>query len=155
MSILKYGIGSFIIGYIYFNRNPSRNIPIGDNLVSPADGTVVGIKNNNIEIFIGITDVHYQRSPFDGLVTNIIQESPYYNIIELDTQLGYVTIERWAGDIARLITTSIKQGQHIRKGEIIGRILLGSHCAVTVPIGFDIRVVEGQHVIAGETIVAE
>lgn len=152
--LLDYGIGIIILGYLYFNRNPSRNIPIGDNIVSPADGTIVDIKNNNIEIFIGLLDVHFQRAPFQGQVTNIIEKIPTYNVIELSTPLGYITIERWAGEIAKTVDTFIKPGQYVEKGDVIGRILLGSHCAVTIPQNLDIKVVKGQHVIAGETILA-
>jgi len=47
--------------YFYFNRNPDRIIQPG--IVSPADGTIKIINNNRIEIFIDLTDVHYQRAP--------------------------------------------------------------------------------------------
>lgn len=151
-----YDVGiTILLGYLYFNRNPIRSIPPGDNLVSPADGTIQSIQNNRIEIFINITDVHFQRAPFQGQVTNIIQDTPYYNVIELSTSLGYITIERWAGELARTITTTVKADQYVKKGDIIGRILLGSHTSVTIPPGLKIKVTQGQHVIAGETIIAD
>lgn len=152
--IYTYGLELIVLGYLYFNRNPSRIITTGNNLVSPADGIVVDIRNNQIELFIQITDVHFQRAPFQGQVTNIIEKIPTYNVIELSTPLGYITIERWAGEIAKTVDTFVEPGQYVKKGDVIGRILLGSHCAVTVPIGLNIRVVKGQHLIAGETIIA-
>lgn len=147
--------GVAIFAYLYFNRNPERNIPIGNNIVSPADGTIVSIIGNRIEVFLSLFDVHYQRAPFEGYITKIIEDSSSYNVIELDTPLGYITIERWAGKIARTITTFVKVGNHVKKGEVIGRILLGSHTAVTIPPHLSIKVIEGQHVLAGETIIAE
>lgn len=153
--IYYYGLFTLLLGYIYFNRNPFRTIPEGNNFVAPADGTIVDIKDNRIEIFIGITDVHYQRAHQSGIITNIIEDNPLYNLIELDTPLGYTIIERWAGDIARTIITFVKIGDHVKKGQIIGRILLGSHTAITIPPGLMIKVNIGDHIIAGETIIAE
>lgn len=153
--LLSYIIPAIFLSYLYFNRKPVRIITPGYNLVSPADGTIIDIKDNRIEIFIGITDIHEQRAPQSGQITNIIQDSPLYNMIELETKLGRVTIERWAGDIARTVTTSVKLGQYVEKGQIIGHILLGSHTAITISPYLSIKVIEGQHVLAGETILAE
>lgn len=153
--ILITGLRSLLFGYMYFNRNPYRTIPNGDNIVSPADGTIVDIQNNRVEIFIGITDIHYQRAPQSGTVTNIIGTTKEYNLIEIDTPLGYVTVERWSGMLAKTVQTNVELGDIVNKGNVIGRILLGSHTAITVPPYLTLKVVKGQHVIAGETIIAE
>lgn len=155
MKLLSNILSALAIGYLYFNRNPYRNIPPGDNIVSPADGTIQSIKDNRIDIFINLPDVHIQRAPQNGQITNIIQDSPLYNIIELSTPLGYTTIERWAGELARTITTDIKLNQYVEKGQIIGRILLGSHTSITIPPNLTIKVKPYQHILAGETIIAE
>jgi len=141
--------------YVFFNRNPNRQIPYGRNLVAPADGTIVDIKGNKIEIFIGLLDVHAQRSPYDGVVTGLLDTVKEYNLIELSTNLGYITIERWAGELAKTVTTNVKLGDYVSKGDTIGRILLGSHAAVTIPPYLTIKVTKGQHVIAGQTIIAD
>lgn len=153
--IFTYGIGIIILGYVYFNRNPDRLIPIGDTIVSPADGTIQYIKDNRIDIFINITDVHYQRAPFQGQIFNIMQESPLYNVIELETRLGHIIIERWAGELARTVITYVKPNQYVEKGQIIGKILLGSHTSIMIPPYLTIKVKPYQHVLAGETILAE
>ena len=87
--------------YFWFFRNPPRTIPSGDNIVSPADGTVVYLKTvepeeevivikqgvaakirdivrqdmDSRKILIGIFmspfDVHYNRSPVSGTVEQI------------------------------------------------------------------------------------
>ncbi len=142
------------LGYLYFNRNPPRTIPEGNNVVSPADGTITDITKNRIEIFIGITDVHYQRSPFEGQIINIIEDNPSYNLIEMNTPLGYTVIERWGGELARTVITYVEKGQYVKKGDIIGRIILGSHASITIPPYLNILVRSNQHVLAGETIIA-
>lgn len=144
-----------ISGYMFFNRSPNRLIPEGQNIVTPADGIIVDIDNNKIEIFIGILDIHVQRAPQSGIVTNIIGKNKEYNLIELNTDMGYVIIERWAGNLAKTVTTDVNIGDYINKGSVIGRILLGSHAAITIPPGLTIKVTKGQHVTAGETIIAE
>lgn len=154
MKLSSYIIPTVLLGYLYFNRNPNRNIPAGDSIVSPADGTIQSIKDNRIEIFINLYDVHVQRAPQSGQITNIIDYNSTYNLIELETQLGNITVERWAGELARTVTTDVKLNQYIEKGQIIGRILLGSHASITIPLGLTIKVTEGQHVFAGETILA-
>ena len=86
--IYKYVLGVLSLGYIYFNRKPGRVIAEGINLVSPADGTLIDIKNNKIEIFIELLDVHYQRAPQSGVVTNIIDIDRKYNLIGLYLSIG-------------------------------------------------------------------
>ena len=155
-------IGSLLVfgkGYKYFNRNPNRTIPSGNNFVAPADGIVESIERDNrgyikIQIFIGLTDVHYQRSPFFGSVVNITGNSSC-NKIELSTIFGNTTIERWSGILARTVVTKVKVGDIVGKGDIIGRILLGSHCSITIPKSMTISVCVGDHLLAGETVVAE
>jgi len=150
-----YGIGTLVLGYLYFNRNPDRKIPLGNNLVAPSDGTVKLI-DNKIEIFIGLLDVHYQRTPCDGYITNVIERnSNNRNIIELSTAFGNITIERWSGFMARTVMTFVRTGDYINKGDRLGRILLGSHCTITIPNNLSIVVNLGQHLLAGRTIIAE
>ncbi len=153
--IFNYTIGALTLGYLYFNRNPVPNIPPGNNIISPASGKIIEIKSNRIEIFIDIWDIHYQRSPVEGTIINIENQSSRYNLIEIDSNMGHVTIERWAGELAKTITTIIKQGQYVTKGQVLGRILLGSHTAITISPYITIKVKLGQHVEVGQTIIAE
>lgn len=146
--------GALIAGILYFNRNPDRLVPTGYNLVSPADGDIISIQNNRIEIFINITDVHFQRAPCDTIVKYITGDSSY-NKMWLSTSFGNIVIERWSGIIARTVITYVNIGDFISKGKEIGRILLGSHCSITVPLNMTIKVSIGDHLLAGETVIAE
>src|SRR5690348_11205341 len=61
---------------LWFFRDPDRKIPQGAVMVSPADGKIVSIKRLNdhqtrISIFLNIFDVHVNRSPVAGQITNI------------------------------------------------------------------------------------
>jgi phosphatidylserine decarboxylase len=88
----------FFWRHVWFFRNPSRRVPPGEHIVSPADGTVVyvervpanapviSIKNNRtlsvadivkedlsemkalIGVFMSPFDVHYNRAPMSGQV---------------------------------------------------------------------------------------
>jgi len=87
--------------YVWFFRNPPRVVPAGNNLVSPADGTVVYVKDVGPEqevivikqgmaatikdiaredidspkvligVFMSPLDVHYNRAPLTGKVESI------------------------------------------------------------------------------------
>lgn len=91
-------IAGLVIAFLLFYRfwflmDPVRKIPQGNNIVSPADGKVIDIKEVKgnaeinkgkgvieanakkrsymITIFMTPFDVHYQRAPYDGVVEDI------------------------------------------------------------------------------------
>lgn len=152
--LINYTLGFLTLGYLYFNRNPLPSIPSGDNIISPASGKIIDITNNRIEIFINIWDIHYQRTPIAGTISKIENQTPMYSLIEMESILGHITIERWAGELARQITTILQENQFVTKGQVLGRILLGSHTAITIPPFMHLIVKVGQHVDVGETILA-
>src|SRR5580698_6656638 len=60
----------------WFFRDPERTVPPGRVMVSPADGKVVavvpeGSGHTRISIFLNIFDVHVNRSPIGGVITDI------------------------------------------------------------------------------------
>ncbi len=105
MSIILFVIILIAFPYIwwqfYFLRNPNRNIPGGDGVVSPADGKVIAVfssqkkdlqlfKNNKkyrgqiktmttdvadevnvIVIYMSLFDVHYNRIPVAGKILKV------------------------------------------------------------------------------------
>jgi len=146
---LIYGIIGLSSFYIYFNRNPNREIQQG--IISPTDGFIEKIENNRIDIFIGLLDVHYQRAPISGTIINI-QDFPSENknIIIIESPTITITVERRSGILARSIRTFISIGDYIEKGTIIGRILLGSHTAI-YPI-YNPTVEVGNRILSGQTI---
>ncbi len=146
---IKIGLLSLAIFYAYFNRNPIRVIEVG--VTSPADGTIEKIENNKIDIFIGITDVHIQRAPITGSVISI-QDYPNENknIIIISNLISTYIIERKGELIARSVLTSVQIGDNVTKGQIIGKIMLGSHTSIYPIINPIVNV--GDHIIAGQTL---
>jgi len=146
---LTYGITGLAAFYIYFNRNPNREIQQG--IVSPTDGFIEKIENNRIDIFIGLLDVHYQRAPISGTIIDI-QDFPSENknIIIIESPIITITVERRGGILARSVRTFISIGDYVEKGTIIGRILLGSHTAI-YPI-YNPIVKVNERILSGQTI---
>src|SRR6266576_496852 len=61
---------------LYFFRDPDREVPPGPVAVSPADGKVVAVKpdgsgSNRISIFLNVFNVHVNRTPIPGRITDI------------------------------------------------------------------------------------
>ncbi len=59
-----------------------------------------------------------------------------------------------AGLVARRIVTHIEKGDSVQAGERFGVIRFGSRVDVYLPEGVEPQVVEGQTILAGETILA-
>jgi phosphatidylserine decarboxylase len=120
-----------------------------------------------ISIFMSPMDVHVQRAPFNGRVAKIQYKKGKFvkadSIRALSNESNEILLEdvdsikviQIAGFVARRIECWVKKGQHVVKGERIGRINLGSQVSVIVPKNVKLRVKEGQRVTAGQTIIAE
>lgn len=148
---------TIVLGYSYFNRNPIRYIPINDNIiVSPVDGTITKISNNKIDIHIGITDVHYQRAPYNGTIIDIYGDSSGHYIVLNNSMYGDFIIERHGVPLINNVVTFVKKGDIVNKGDIIGKITFGSFCSIQLPLipSMNIVVREGQHISAGEGVIA-
>jgi phosphatidylserine decarboxylase len=165
----------------FFNRDPERAIPPGDNLVAPADGVIKEIVKTETKTYyiVGLSfwDVHVVRTPVAGTVTDVYEEgevvfrdaSETAGLVFLKEKASpvqkTVTIVTDAGQEykVRLITSwwasrlkvSARVGQKIGKGDRIGRILLGSSVVIDAPTTdvFDTPV--GSRVVAGETVICK
>src|SRR5580692_5394463 len=65
---------------LYFFRDPERQAPEGPVAVSPADGKVVAVHpekagTNRISIFLNVFDVHVNRVPIGGRITDVRYET--------------------------------------------------------------------------------
>lgn len=165
--------------FTYFFRDPERRIPAGEGLVvSPADGRVViaGPADprwsppgnwSQVTIFLSPMDVHMNRTPVDGTVTRVEYRAgkflPAYkedanqnelNEIWIDHQGTPVVIRQIVGVLARRIVCRVVEGQTLARGERIGLMKFGSRMDVFLPPEAEVLVHLGDHVVAGETVLA-
>ena len=63
-------------------------------------------------------------------------------------------VRQIAGLIARRVVTRVGEGDELNKGDRIGLIRFGSRVDVFLPESFIPSVAQGEHVRAGETIIA-
>ena len=176
LSIPFFGLALFVT---YFFRDPDRTPPEDPRLwVSPADGKVVYVGPEKegtgdrvqVSIFLSIFNVHINRSPASGTITNVRytagQFLPAYreqasshneqNEMELTVDGSLeITVRQIAGLVARRIVFSKKKDDHLERGERFGLIQFGSRVDVLMPAGTKVRLSEGQHVKGGESILAE
>ena len=123
-----------------------------------------------ISIFMSVFDVHINRSPVAGTVRRVVYIPGKFLNADLDkasdeNERQHVLVERpdgqpvgctqIAGLVARRIVPFIKPGDIVAAGQRIGLIRFGSRVDVYLPHGTDAKVLLGQTVIAGETVLAE
>lgn len=181
----KYGlviVSILIMGFtLNFFRDPDRSTPNQDNIVvSPADGKILIVKDvvddrfingdaQQISIFMSPLDVHVNRIPISGQVDYLNYVSGDYlvayhdkadkrnerNEIGITSKHGKVLFTQVAGMVARRIISELKTGDRVKIGERFGMIKFGSRVDVIVDKNWSIKVREGDHVTAGETILYE
>ena len=173
------------LALLAFYRNPPRHTPEADNIiVAPADGIIVEISRAvpgpdetspvlRIMIFLRVYDVHVNRSPCTGRVSNVVYRPGKFlnalkaeadtsnecNTISIDPRLplpGPIRVRQIAGVLARRIVCKAQSGDNLLSGQSFGMIKLGSRTEVCLPEhpGWEITVKIGQKVAAGQTILA-
>ncbi len=159
----------FTCGLCLFFRDPER-LADSENetdVLSPADGRVLSVQDHTLSIFMNIHNVHVNRSPVDGTVTDIRYHKggnlPAFhkdsdrnekNRIVLRTERGDVTVTQISGAIVRRIVCYVNQNEGVKKGQRIGMSRFGSRVDVTLPQDYSFVVAKGQKVKAGKTVIA-
>ena len=142
--------------------------------LSADDGT--GIRGmgespvTRVSIFMSVFDVHINRAPIGGTIRRVVYIPGKFVNADLDkaseenerqhflvergdgVQIGFTQI---AGLIARRIVPFVKSGDIVAAGQRVGLIRFGSRVDVYLPEGTEPKVLMGQKVIAGETVLAE
>ncbi len=123
-----------------------------------------------ISIFMSVFDVHINRAPIAGTVRRLVYMPGKFMNADLDkaseeNERQHILIERGdgvaigftqiAGLVARRIVPFVKPGDTVAKGQRVGLIRFGSRVDVYLPAGTDSKVLLGQKMIAGETVLAE
>lgn len=158
----------------WFFRDPERVLPVGPVALSPADGRVVAVvpegdRRTRISIFLNIFDVHVNRSPITGIITDITYQPGKFlvasrgiasaeneqNIITIRADDGTkVVVKQIAGLIARRIVCTKNIGEAVQAGERIGMIKFGSRVDVIFGPEWRVEVSPGMHVSAGSSVLA-
>ncbi len=178
-TIWQIGYFSLFAFMIYFFLNPER-IPEekGDDvIISPSDGEIIEIteckepfftEKNMIKISIrlGLIDNHIQRSPIEGnlkaqkylhgeflaLSSEKASELNEQNRTLFENEKISVVTNQIAGFITRRIVNFTNEGK-IELGQRYGMIMFGSQVDIYIPKETTIKVIVGQKLKAGETLI--
>ena len=185
--VLYFGFGAYgaviplvlACYFTYFFRNPSRAIPMDENLiVSPADGTVQDVVElpddefvkgpcRKIIIFLSVFNVHVNRSPIAGEIKcqkyvcgrfrpAYKDEVGFENerhMLGIEHEQGFrVTVTQIAGILARRIVSWVTLDDNMQKGQVYGLIKFGSCTELVVPANVEVLVKKGDKVRGGESV---
>ena len=153
-------------------------------IISPADGRVIEISKitpdeeiglpvgnwTRVCVFMNVFDVHVNRSPMLGKIfyKNYIPGS-FFNasldkassenerlILGMETENGKkIAFVQIAGLVARRIICDVGIGSLLKAGEVFGLIRFGSRVDIYFPSDVSVMVLNGQKMIAGETIIGD
>lgn len=146
---------------------PPSELRVDDGSGNPglAEGPVT-----RISIFMSVFDVHINRAPIAGTVRRVVYIPGKFVNADLDkaseeNERQHLLIERSdglrigftqiAGLVARRIVPFVKPGDLVAKGQRVGLIRFGSRVDVYLPAGTEPKVLMGQKIVAGETILGE
>ena len=165
----------------FFFRDPIREIktPNQDKFLSPADGTILSVKDiedpdigpsKKISIFLSFFNVHRQWVPLNSKVLNMHYNPGKYfiafkekasldnehtSILFKDTHDNPFRIKQIAGFIARRIVNHMKPDLQVEIGQKLGFIKFGSRVEIVVPNNFEVFVQKGDKVKGCKTILGE
>jgi phosphatidylserine decarboxylase len=175
-------LGLLAVFLINFFRDPHRT---GSDkhvdVLSPADGTVVQIKDvadgsvwpgltKQVSIFMSVFDVHVNRAPITGKIVHyrynpgkklaaMVEKSSTeneQNLIVVEDGRGHrLAFKQIAGLLARRIVFDKKEGDEIVRGERVGMIKFGSRVDMFFPADAKLLVNLKDKVKVGLTVVAE
>ena len=174
LAVVPLLLGGF---FLWFFRDPERLVPSSAGaIVSPADGKVTDVSSIRlnggdcirISIFLNVFNVHVNRSPISGLITDVTYQRGKFgnamgaisaeeneqNIVTVKGDCGTVVFKQIAGLLARRIVFNKKVGDHVTCGERIGLIKFGSRVDVMFPAAAEIKVKLGDHVAGGSSLLA-
>ena len=174
LAVIPLLLGAF---FLWFFRDPERQIPAtAGAIVSPADGKVTDVSMvqsggescTRISIFLNVFNVHVNRSPIAGVITDITYQRGKFgnamgaisaeqneqNIVTVRGQAGLVTFKQIAGLLARRIVFTKNVGDAVACGERVGLIKFGSRVDVVFPAVAELRVKVGDHVRGGSSLLA-
>jgi len=185
--LIQWWIAGAVLALVFlfllnFFRDPHRaGSERHIDVLSPADGTVVQIKDvpdgevwqgltKQVSIFMSVFDVHVNRAPISGRIVHyrynpgkkiaaFAEKSSTENeqnlVVIEDSHGGRVAFKQIAGLLARRIVFDKKEGDEVVRGERVGMIKFGSRVDMFFPPDADIKVGMRDKVKVGITVIAE
>ena len=163
----------------YFFRDPERSAPNEPGLIiAPADGKVTRVESVSpgapdapqlVSIFLSPFDVHINRAPIAGKITNVAYTKGRYmmatkaessllneqNALTIEGEGVTLVCKQIAGILARRIVCWRKSGDQVARGERFGLIKFSSRTDLLMPANVEIKVAVGMRVKGGETIIGK
>ena len=173
--LLATGIGAVLTAALAcFFRDPERTVPqLAGAVVSPADGRIHEIATEQggrrrVSIFLSLADVHVNRAPYDGKVTEVTYRPGRFlaaykaeasrqnesNRVTIDSAEATIDVKQIAGVLARRIVCRARAGDTLEKGQRYGLIRFGSRTDLFLPADCDVVAQVGDRVRGAETILA-
>lgn len=179
-ALLSAACGLAGLFFCFFFRDPEWAIPADPSqLLSPADGTVVIIREvdepffikgraRQVSIFMSPLNVHINRIPMAGTV----EYKQYYpgkflpafrdkastdneqTHLGVATPSGKILMKQIAGTLARRVVCHAGVGDLVAQGQRYGLIKLGSRVDLYFPPEWEVKVKLNDHVQGGLTFVA-
>jgi phosphatidylserine decarboxylase len=173
-----WALAAFVM---YFFRDPERVIPSGNGVISPADGRVVDVRRIHLDgqqfwkisIFLNIFNVHVNRAPIGGVITQqsytpgrfCIASRPEASVENEQNTVAIlapgdgpnstVIFKQIAGAVARRIVFNKKVGDRVQRGERVGLIKFGSRVDLFIPPSYALSVATGDRVKGGLDWIAQ
>jgi len=165
----------------FFFRDPVREIKPSnqDDFLSPADGTVLYVKDfkdpdigdsKKIAVFLSFFNVHRQWVPSNSKVLNMHYNPGKYfiafkdkasldnehtSILFKDINDNPFRIKQIAGFVARRIVNHMQPELKVKIGQKLGFIKFGSRVEIIVPNTFDVSVKKGDKVRGCRTVLGQ
>ncbi len=177
--------GMLTLAMLMFYRDPPRRPTTGgDLLLAPADGKIMRIERDylaegsdrpelRIVIFLSVFNVHINRSPCAGTVTDVAHNpGEFLNALKPEATTrnenclvtirpqsplpGPIHVRQIAGVLARRVVCMLEPGDELSAGQRFGMIKLGSQTEIRVPeeSRWELQVARGDSVKAGLTVLA-
>ncbi len=141
-----------------------------EQAVPPAELGLPAVPRTRVSVFLSIFDVHVQRIPLAGEVTEVAYRPGAFLSADLDKASEVnernslviapadggepLVVTQIAGLVARRIVCQVRAGDQVTAGQTYGLIRFGSRVDHYLPAGAEVTVALGQRTIGGETVLA-
>ncbi|MFH1038206.1 MAG: phosphatidylserine decarboxylase [PVC group bacterium] len=165
---------------LFFRESPVETTFDGPQIVAPASGTIIDIREvrepdfmgemvRKISIFMSLFDEHINYAPAAGEVAYLSRQPGGFKKAYLESasegneaqKIGFRgdrcswMMKQIAGVVARRIVCRCRVGDRLRAGEKLGLIRFGSRVELFFPLSASFTVSPGDRVRGGRTLIGK